>query len=312
MTLLFLFYYSSGKCQIVHWRQGHKDECRPASSVHASKQNSRVVETAMEEQFVINSKDESEICSDTTEELDDTGSSSSSSDCFSSSTERSETSLDASTGESLESESVEPGKAGSEGTYSHISQTTSDSIETDVSPPLNHAVKAVNKKIEANKIEKTQAIKTSFEDRRSDRGASVSENSVLGTIEFRDSQSSDSSYPSSSIENKKDQASLTKSKYSRRSDHHFVPNVDIRSLPYSKSVSPTSLEDFWGNEAQMSNATETRSLSYRSSENDQRMSTRTGRAPTLLSEIESSQASTQPTRKALKTSVQKFVQHFRV
>lgn len=24
-----MLYCSSGKCQIVHWRQGHKDECCP-------------------------------------------------------------------------------------------------------------------------------------------------------------------------------------------------------------------------------------------------------------------------------------------
>ena len=34
LTLLQLFTrefdcFSSGKCQIIHWRQGHKDECRP-------------------------------------------------------------------------------------------------------------------------------------------------------------------------------------------------------------------------------------------------------------------------------------------
>lgn len=270
----------------------------------------------MEEQFAINSKDEIRICSDPTEELDDAGSSSSSLDCFSSSTERSETSFDASTTESLESESpVEPGKAGSEGTYSHMSQATSDSDETDVQSPLSHTTQAVYKKIEANKIERSQAIKTSFEDKRTGNGASVPENFVLGTTELKNSQSSGSSNPSSSIEHKKIQAhplsgSVTKSKYSRRSDQHLVPNVDIRSLPYSKSLSPTSLEDFWGNEAQRCDATEKRSLSYRSSEDDQRMSTRAVHAPTLLSE--GSQTSARPTSKALKTSVQKFVQHFRV
>lgn len=28
--------FSSGKCQIVHWRQGHKEECRPFTSSHES------------------------------------------------------------------------------------------------------------------------------------------------------------------------------------------------------------------------------------------------------------------------------------
>ncbi|KAK7301113.1 hypothetical protein RJT34_11974 [Clitoria ternatea] len=29
-------HYCSGKCQIVHWRQGHRDECRPSSTSHQS------------------------------------------------------------------------------------------------------------------------------------------------------------------------------------------------------------------------------------------------------------------------------------
>lgn len=28
--------FSSGKCQIVHWRQGHKEECHPFTSSHES------------------------------------------------------------------------------------------------------------------------------------------------------------------------------------------------------------------------------------------------------------------------------------
>lgn len=31
--------YSSSKCQIVHWRQGHKDECRPATDFAVKKQS---------------------------------------------------------------------------------------------------------------------------------------------------------------------------------------------------------------------------------------------------------------------------------
>jgi ubiquitin carboxyl-terminal hydrolase 36/42 len=32
--------YCSGKCQIIHWRQGHKDECHPASIVYDSEDES--------------------------------------------------------------------------------------------------------------------------------------------------------------------------------------------------------------------------------------------------------------------------------
>ena len=35
MMLTFVFMcFSSGKCQIVHWRQGHREECRPPSNTH--------------------------------------------------------------------------------------------------------------------------------------------------------------------------------------------------------------------------------------------------------------------------------------
>jgi ubiquitin carboxyl-terminal hydrolase 36/42 len=34
------FFSSSGKCQIIHWRQGHKDECHPASIVYDSEDES--------------------------------------------------------------------------------------------------------------------------------------------------------------------------------------------------------------------------------------------------------------------------------
>ena len=30
----FIFNFSSGKCQIIHWRQGHRDECHPASVLY--------------------------------------------------------------------------------------------------------------------------------------------------------------------------------------------------------------------------------------------------------------------------------------
>lgn len=36
LELISFFFSSSGKCQIIHWRQGHKEECRPASIVYDS------------------------------------------------------------------------------------------------------------------------------------------------------------------------------------------------------------------------------------------------------------------------------------
>lgn len=319
--------YCSGKCQIVHWRQGHKDECRPASSLHDSNESASAVGTASKDQFEVNSNNEAGICSDPAEQLDDSGSSSSSLPCFSSSSEHSETSFDASSIGTFESgTSVGPDKEAAGGVDYHTSQSTSDSDEADAPSvsPLNSTVQTVNRKIAAMKIENSQATKpddgfrgTSTEDKRSGNGVAVSKDCVRPT-EVRSSVSSSSSKTSSSVENHANLARLssdtvTKSMYSRRSgNRQQVSIVDIRNSPCSKSLSTTSLEDFWGNESQLSRSTETRSLSFRSSENDEMMSSKTGSAHTLLSEIEGAQTSSPPTSKALKTSMRKFVEHFRV
>ncbi|KAI3462118.1 hypothetical protein Pfo_018781 [Paulownia fortunei] len=302
--------YCSGKCQIIHWRQGHKDDCRPATSLHASEESECVVETA----------------SDPTQQLDDSGSSSSSLPCFSSSSQQSETSSDASISEVLESGTpIRPDKVASEGINSHMSRTTSDSFEADVSClfHLNSTVYAVNNTLKLNKIKRTQATKpdegfqtTSFKDNRRGNGAAVLEEFVMRTTDLRSSQSSSSLKASSSVGNHKNQSQqssgkVTKSMYFRGSGNHHVSNVDLRSSQCSKSLS-TSSEEYWRNEAQMCKGKETRSMSFRSSGNDQKICAKTGSTHTLLSEIEGVQMLSQPSSKALKTSVQKFVQHFRV
>lgn len=315
---------SSGKCQIIHWRQGHKDECRPASSLQISKEGASAVETASQDQLEINCNKETGICSDPNEQLDDSGSSSSSLPCFSSSTEHSETSFDASSIEIFESGTpIGPDKVASGSIDYHMSQNTSDSDEADIPsvPSLNSTIQAVNNKIEVIKIKKSQATNrddgfhaTSTEDKRTCSEAAASKYSV-GTTELRSSQFSGSSKTSSSVENHTNQAlmssdKVTKSMYSRRSGNRQpVSTVDIRNSPCLKSSSTTSL-DFWGIEAQVSRSTETRSMSFRSSENGQRMPLKTGSGNILLSEIED--ASSQPTGKTVKTSVRKFVEQFRV
>ncbi|KAH6823389.1 ubiquitin-specific protease 17 [Perilla frutescens var. hirtella] len=318
--------YCSGKCQIIHWRQGHKDECRPASSLQVSKESACAVKTALLEQFEINCNNEAEICSDPTEQLDDSGSSSSSLPCFSSSAEHSETSFDASSSENFESGTpIGPDKVASGGIDYHMSQSTSDSDEADVSSvsPLHPTTQAVNNKIGVTEIKKSQSTKpddgfrkTSTEDKRTGDGAALSKDCV-GTTELRSSKSYGSPKTSSSVENHTNQTHLpsdkvTKSMYSRRSgSHQQVPNVDTKNSPCLKSSSTTSL-DFWGNEAQLCRSTETRSLSFRSPENDERMSSKTGSGHSLLSELEDAQTLLQPTSKALKTSMRKFVDHFKV
>ncbi|KAK6119992.1 hypothetical protein DH2020_046232 [Rehmannia glutinosa] len=313
----------SGKCQIIHWRQGHKDDCRPATSLHASKESECHMEAVLENQFENNINNEAKICSDPTQQLDNSGSLSSSLPCFSSSSGQSETSFDASISEVLESATpIRQDKESSEGINSHMSRTTSDSDEVDVPSlfPLNSTVYAVKNMLDANKINRTQPTKpdegfqtTSFKYKRSGNGADVLKEFGLGTTELRSSKSSSSSKTSSSVVNHKNQApsngKITKSMYFRGSSNH---NIDLRSTQCSKPLSVSSSEGYWKNEAQMVNGKETRSKSFRSSENDQKKCTKMGSTHTSLSEIEDVQVLSQPTSKILKTSVRKFVQHFRV
>ncbi|KAL1566819.1 ubiquitinyl hydrolase 1 [Salvia divinorum] len=289
--------YCSGKCQIIHWRQGHKDECRPASSLFASKESASSVEIASQDQLEIYCNNESKICSDPNEHLDDSGSSSSSLPCFSSSTEQSETTFDASSIETFESGTpVGPDKVASGGIDYHMSQCTSDSEEADVpsTSPSNPTVQSANNKIGVIKIKKSQATNpddgfhtTSTEDNRTRSEAAMSKKSAGDKV--------------------------TKSMHSRKASNcQQVPTVDNRNSRCLKSSSTTSLDDFWGSGAQLSRSTETRSLSFRSSENGQRIPLKTGSANCLLSEIEDAQNSAQPTGKIVKTPVQKFVEHFSV
>lgn len=308
----------------MHWRQGHKDECRPASALHISKDTASGVDVSSQDQLKTGGNNEPVICSDPNEQLDDSGSSSSSLPCFSSATEHSETSFDASSSENFESGT--PDRVGSGGFDYHASQSTSDSDEADLPsvPFLNSSVQTLNNKIGITKVKKSQAISpdddfraSSSGDKRTSSESLLSKNCV-GITELRSSQSSAFLKTSPSVENHTNQGllssdKLTKSMYSRRSSNvQQVPSVDIRNSPCLRSASTTSLQDFWGNEAQLSRSKETRSLSFRRSENDQRMFLTTDTARSLLPEIGGAQTSSQPIVKAKKTSVQKFVEHFNV
>ncbi|XP_011097488.1 ubiquitin carboxyl-terminal hydrolase 19 [Sesamum indicum] len=317
--------YCSGKCQIIHWRQGHKDDCRPATSLHATKESKRVLEIHLDNHVGIPFNNEVEIRSDRAPEVDDSGSSSSSLPCISTSTERSETSFDASVSEDLESETVSsPDKVASEGIKSHMLQTISDPDKTDAPSlyPLNSTVYTVNKTLKANKINKKLATKTdenfqstSFKDKVSRNGAAVLQEFVLDATELRSPQSSSSLQAVSSVENGENQehqssGKVMKSIYSRGSGNpNQVSSVELRNSQCSKSLSTSSSNEYWKNEAQLCTAKETRSMSFRSSLNDQNMYTEAG---SLHSEIKDVRMLAQPTSKGLKTSVRKFVQHFRV
>ncbi|KAG8383596.1 hypothetical protein BUALT_Bualt04G0030400 [Buddleja alternifolia] len=311
--------YCSGKCQIIHWRQGHKDDCRPAVAVPASKDSNCVADTASENQFEIKLNDEARICSDPIEELDDSGSSSSSLPSFFSSTESSETSFDASISDVHDSGTLlKPDKASPVGTDSHLLQTTSDSDEADVPSPSS-SVNSVSNRPWSNQIEKTLASKideshnsTSFKDKRKGDRAAVLEDTAIDKVELNVSQSS-SSARTSSAGDWKNQAQLSSSEVIRStsyraSGNHQMSNVESK---FSKSLKMSPSNEYWGNESPLYNGKETRSVMLGSSGNFKKISKRTESHHAIPSEIEGAPMISQHTSKGLKTSVHKFVQQFR-
>lgn len=317
----FPFVCSSGKCQIIHWRHGHKDDCLPATFSHASKESGFVVETALKNQPEINFNNEAKTCFDPTQQFDDTGSSSSSFPCFSSSSESSEISFDASVSEVLEAQTpTRADKVSSKGVDFHMSRTNSRSDEVDIPSlsRLSSTVSAVNSRLEANKMKRIKATKpdggfqtTSFKDKRTGSGAVVLEEFVLDRTDLRSLQSSRSLRTSSSVKAQPSCGDVKKSMYSVGSGHHGVPNVDLRSSKCSKSLRTSLAEDYWQNKVQLCKDKETRSMLCRSSENDETCN-KNGSPHNLLSDIEGVQILSQPTSNTLKSSVRKFVQHFKV
>ncbi|KAK6125856.1 hypothetical protein DH2020_040404 [Rehmannia glutinosa] len=310
----------SGKCQIIHWRQGHKDDCRPAAAFHTNKEGECIVETARENQFAMHSKDDAKICSDASQEFDDSGSSISSTSCFFSSTERSESSSDASISEVVElGTPPRPDKAPSVGIDSHMSQTVSDSDDADVPSP-SLPVYSGNHPPWGSKVEKTLATKTdeslkstSFKDKRRGDGVAVLEEIRLGAIELRSSQSS-SSVRTSSAEDWRNLAQMSTSKVTRSfkaSGNHQMPNLEPSS-ECSKSLKMPPSDEYWKNESQVCNSNGTRlKPTFKSSGNCQKLPIKTDSPHVISSEIEGVRNLSQDTRKSLKTSVRKFVQHFR-
>ncbi|KAK4417086.1 Ubiquitin carboxyl-terminal hydrolase 17 [Sesamum alatum] len=303
--------YCSGKCQIIHWRQGHKDDCQPAIALHASKESQSVVETSSESQSEMHLNDEGKIHSDPSQELDDFGSSSSSTSCFFSSTEQSETSSDASISEVVESgTSISPDKALSVGIHSGTSQTISDSDDADVPRPFP-PVYSVNHPPCSNKIEKMLAPKpdesitsTSSKDKREGEAAVVKE-FVLHAIELRNSRSP-SSVRTSSDEDWKNQAQPSTSKIEtslsrRASGNHRMSNVELSS-ECSKSLKMPSMDEYWKNKSQICNGKEARSPTSRSSGNRHELPTKIDSTHAISSDG-GVRILSESTGKSLKTSV---------
>ncbi|KAL0378993.1 UNVERIFIED_CONTAM: hypothetical protein Sradi_3204800 [Sesamum radiatum] len=263
--------------------------------------------------------DEGKIHSDPSQELDDLGSSSSSTSCFFTSTEQSETSSDASISEVVESgTSISPDKAPSVGIDSGISQIISDSNDADVPRPVP-PVYSVNHPPCSNKIQKMLAPKpdesitsTSSKDKREEEGAVVKE-FVLHAIELRNSQSPTSLRTSADEDWKNQpQPSISKVETSvsrRASGNHRLSNVELSS-ECSKSLKMPSMSENWKNKSQISNGKGTRPTTSRSSGNCQELPTKVDSTHAISSDG-GVRILSESTGKSLKTSVRKFVQHFR-
>ncbi|KAL6552136.1 hypothetical protein OROGR_008290 [Orobanche gracilis] len=301
--------YCSGKCQIIHWRQGHKDECLPAIALHATNESGYKVEAASENQFGTHLESVMKICSDAIQEFNDSRSSSSSTSYFFSSTGHSK-SLDASMSEVVGlGAPIQPDKAFSIDIGSHMSKAICDSDDADMRSP-SLPVYSVSRH---RKIEKSLATKpdeslrsTSIRDKtKGDEAADLKE-FTLGATELRSSQSfGAASARAASSEDRKSSAQMSASKVTRSiripGNHQ---NVELNS-ECSKSLKMPPLDECWKNESQVCNTNETRSVpTFRSASNcDNRH--------VISSESEDVRNISQDTSKNLKTSVRKFVQHFR-
>ncbi|CAA0812515.1 Ubiquitin carboxyl-terminal hydrolase 17 [Striga hermonthica] len=308
--------YCSGKCQIIHWRQGHKDECRQATSPGASYKSGYDVETASEN-HATHLQNEMKICSDASQEFNNSRSSSSSTSCFYSSTERSESSSDASTSEAVEFETpIQPDKALPVAFRSHKSKTISRSCDAEVPSP-SPSVYSVNHPPGGSKIEKTKADdslrSTSIRNKRNGDSVAVLEEFGQGGSELRTARSS-SAARTSSTEKCKNLDPMPADKVTRivRSPgNRGMPNVEYNS-ECSKSLKMLPSDEFWRNESQVSCSNEMKSTpTFVSTGNCQKLPSKTDNRHIISSETEGVRNMPQETSKSLKTSVQKLVQHFK-
>ncbi|CAA2967806.1 ubiquitin carboxyl-terminal hydrolase 17-like [Olea europaea subsp. europaea] len=278
--------YCSGKCQIIHWRQGHKDECRPATKLDASEGSECSMLSASHNQFKMQVS-KFNGGSDSPQSLNGSGSLSTSLPRFSSSATHRETSSDASICEVPGSETpLRSDKLPSEDANTDMRRTTRDSANMEFARPssLDSIDCSVNKILSPKKINKKQSSNSSdgpytcFIDEKTGDGADVLEEFVPSATKLKSSRSSSSSRtPLSSAEYRENEAQLSRSKERRSmsfrgSDDHQISTAEQRSLPFS-------------------------------------LSTKTESSPALPSEVENIPI---PTSKGLKISVRKFVHQFRV
>ncbi|CAA0831200.1 Ubiquitin carboxyl-terminal hydrolase 17 [Striga hermonthica] len=309
--------YCSGKCQIIHWRQGHKDECRPATSPGAGYESGYDMETASENLSATLLQNEVKMCSDASQEFNDSRSSSSSSSCFYSSIECSESSFDASTSEVLEfGTSIQLDKAPAVCTRSHMSKPISLSGDADVPNP-SPPVYSKNHTPGGSKMEKTKADEslgsTNTRDKRKGDGVAVLEEFGQGGNELRSARSSIAAR-ASSAEQWKNLAQLSANKVTRsiRSPgNRGMPNVESY-LECSKSLKMPPSDEYLGRESQVCYSNVARSMpTTMSTGNCQKLPMKADNHHVISSEIEGVRNMPEDISKSLKTSVRKFVQHFK-
>ncbi|KAA8546739.1 hypothetical protein F0562_003168 [Nyssa sinensis] len=320
--------YCSGKCQIIHWRRGHKDECRPANTtLHLNEEGDFGEKAYSQYQFEIYGNDfdiegKSEISSEAQSgmDVDDKvkpcadakgthvapASFNASSTCFSSSTARSESSLDASISEVLDLSA--PGR--SEGHPSDVSvsgipriNTNTNGAELPTSLPSESIVDFVNSMSGASEPNKKKS------------GYSNEKFNCRLRIPKTQTVKSDDIQPRS-LENRRTTTGATL-------PEDLVKDASkLRSLPSSSCSRSSSVTNDWRNDSRGFKGKEVRSISL--SDSSDHLLAATGRysvprmksaetvsAHSLPSKDESIPSLSQNASKVLRTSVRKVVQQFR-
>ncbi|KAL1569680.1 ubiquitinyl hydrolase 1 [Salvia divinorum] len=344
--------YCSGKCQIIHWRQGHRDECQPPVALYATKKSEYVVETAPENQFSMHLKNESKSCSDPNEECDDSASSGSSMSSFFSSTNQSESSAAASTNEDVECQPTIalPAKVESEFVVETAPEITMHlKVETEISDPMeecgdsrssgthsmpdkapsvgidSHIHETVSYVDDANVLStshpacsvnkiKGSLKSTNLEDKRKGGGVAAREEFLSAESELGSPQPN-SSARISSAGDWGNPAQTSTSRVMRSKSAKTSGNNEMQNIDRSSEYSKSSKlpQSHDYKKNEVCTSMETKSVTMSTSSGKcQRTYTDAGNPEAVSLETEGVRILSQSTGKGLKTSVRKLAQHFRV
>uniref|UniRef100_A0A5B7BQJ4 Putative ubiquitin carboxyl-terminal hydrolase 17-like n=1 Tax=Davidia involucrata TaxID=16924 RepID=A0A5B7BQJ4_DAVIN len=320
--------YCSGKCQIIHWRRGHKEECFPAlKTVHLNEEGDSGEKAASQNQFEIDGNDfdiegkfkisseapsvmdvddEVKPCADAKGTKVASASFSTSSTSFSSSTARSESTVDLSISEVLDSSTL--GRSDghpSDVVASHKLRTITNAngAELPTSLPSESIVDFVNS--------------MSFASEPNKKKSSYSNEKFHSRLKIPKTQTviSDDVQPTS-LENRRTTTAAAL-------PEDLVKDASkLRSLPSSSCSRSYSVTNDWRNDSCVSKGKEVRSMPLNDSSDHSLVAARCHLVPSvksvetvgahaLLSKDESIPSLSQNASKVLKTSVRKVVQQFR-